>query len=87
VQKIAMNQTESSEATPEQLFQMLDAQLAAQRSQSGKSSRNRAILLVGGILFIVVAAGASLLVLDQMLMDMRDGTRPAPAPAQTSGNN
>jgi hypothetical protein len=67
--------------------QMLDAQLAAQRSQIEKSGRNRAIFIVGGILFIVLAAGAALLVLDQMLMDIRDGGRLAPAAAQSSGKN
>jgi len=71
-----MKETETDKATPEQLLQMLDAQLAAQRSHRTQSGRNRAIILVVGILFIVVVASGALLVLDQMLMDMRQGDRP-----------
>jgi len=79
-----MKEIETSESTPEQLLQMLEAQLAAQRSQRAQSGRNRATILVTGILFIVVAAGAALLVLDQMLVDLRQSDRPpmmAPARA------
>jgi hypothetical protein len=71
-----MKETETTQSTPEQLLQMLDAQLVAQRSHRAQSGRNRAIILVVGILFIVVAASAALLVLDQMLMDMPHGDRP-----------
>jgi hypothetical protein len=82
----AMKETESSPATPEQLLQMLDAQLAARRSHRATSDRNRAIILVGGLLFIVGGAAAALLLLDQMLMDMRSGDRSSSAPmAQTEG--
>jgi hypothetical protein len=59
---------------------MLDAQLAAQRSHHAKSGRNRATILVAGVLFILVAAGAALLILNQMLMDLRDGSRPITPP-------
>ena len=52
-------------------MQLLEQQLHSQRSQRAGVSRNRAIILVVGLLFIVVAAGASLLVLDQMLSDLR----------------
>ncbi|MDR3406586.1 MAG: hypothetical protein P4L99_29140 [Chthoniobacter sp.] len=72
-----MKETETGQSTPEQLLQMLDAQLAAQRSHRAQSGRNRATILVVGILFIVIAASAALLVLDQMLMDMRQTDRPA----------
>ncbi len=78
-----MKEIETSQPTPEQLLQMLEAQLTAKRSQRTTSSRNRAIILVTGILFIVVAAGAALMVLDQMLVDLRQGDRPrmaAPGP-------
>ena len=71
-----MKETEISQTTPEQLLQMIDAQLAAQRSQRAQAGRNRATILVVGILFIVVAAGAALVVLDQMLMDMKPTNRP-----------
>ena len=73
-----MKETESKDATPEQLMQMLDAEMAAHRSQRQKAGRNRATVLVAGVLFIVCAAGAALLVLEQMLTDMRsEGRMPA----------
>jgi hypothetical protein len=78
-----MKETETSESTPEELLKMLDAQLAVQRSQRGNSARNRAIILVGGVLFIVIGAGAALLVLDQMLADMPHPDRP-PVPVATT---
>jgi len=74
-----MKETESPDATPEQLMRMLDLQLAAQRSHRAQSGRNRAILLVGGILFIIVVAGAALLVLNQMLMDIKPDRNAAPS--------
>jgi len=73
-----VKETETQGATPEQLLQILDAQLSSQRSHRGVSSRNRAIILVVGVLFILGAAGAALLVLDQMLADLRQ----APAGSQ-----
>ncbi len=72
-----MKENESDPTTPEQLLQMIDAQLAAQRSHRERAGRNRATILVGGILFIVAAAGAALLVLDEMLMDMKPDKPPA----------
>lgn len=60
-------------------MQMLDLQLAAARSQRAQSGRNRATVLVGGILFIIAAAGVALLVLDQMLMDIRPDKTQAPS--------
>ncbi|MEP6669279.1 MAG: hypothetical protein ABJF10_09015 [Chthoniobacter sp.] len=70
-----MKEIETKESTPEQLMQMLEVQLAAQRSHRAQSGRNRAIILVAGILFIVVAASGALLVLDQMLVDLRQNER------------
>ena len=67
----AAKQTETHDATPEQLMLILDGQMAAQRSHRTGSGRNRAIILVVGLLLIVIAAGVSLLVLDQMLTDLR----------------
>jgi len=75
-------ETETNAATPEQLLKILDTQLASQRSHRGVSSRNRAIILVVGLIFIVGAAGAALLVLDQMLADLRQN---GPAPETVSG--
>ena len=74
-----MKETESPDATPEQLMQMLDLQLAAQRSQRAQPGRNRATVLVAGVLFIIAAAGAALLVLDQMLVDIKADKTAAPA--------
>jgi hypothetical protein len=82
VQKKVMKETESPDSTPEQLMQMLDIQLAMQRSHRAKSGRNRAIFLAGGILFIVIAAGAALLVLDDMIRNLGENRPPrTPAPA------
>lgn len=82
----ALKENETHEATPEQLLQMLDAQLASQRSQKGVARRNRAIILVAGVLFIVVAAGAALMVLSQMLEDYRQNGSAAPAAVESREN-
>ena len=83
----AMNETEINESTPEQLLQILEAQLAFQRSQRAKSSRNRAIFLVAGILMIVLGAGGALLVLNQILLDLRQSDRATmTAPGRSVGN-
>ena len=70
-----MKETGTAQATPEQLLQVLDSQLAMQRVQRGLPGRNRAMLLVGGLLFICIAAGVALLVLAQMLSDLPQGGR------------
>ncbi len=80
------DQTESHDATPEQLLQMLDAQRALNRSQRSNLGRNRAIILVAGLLFILIAAGAALLVLDQVLADLRPDTA-SPQSAEKDGRN
>jgi hypothetical protein len=72
-----MKETESHEATPEQLLQILDAQLAAKRSQRANAGRNRATILAVGILFILFLACGSLLVLNQMLQEMRPAAQPS----------
>jgi uncharacterized membrane protein len=82
----ALKETETHEATPEQLLQILDAQLVSQRSHKAAASRNRAMILVAGVLFIVGAAGAALMVLGQMLEDLRQNGPAAPAPAESRGN-
>ena len=61
----------SGDPTPEQLLQILELQSQARRSQSAATNRNRAMILVVGIVFILLAAGAALLVLEQMLSGMR----------------
>ncbi len=83
----APKETETSGATPEQLLQMMEVQLATQRSHRGGSGRNRAIILVVGVLFIVAAAGAALLVLDQMLVDLRHNETAAPTGTTPASGN
>ena len=80
-----MKEIETAQATPEQLLQMLDARMAMQRAQHGPSGRNRAMLLAGGVLFILIAAGVALMVLSQMLADLPQHGRHASAPA-AAGN-
>lgn len=80
-------ETGTPQATPEQLMQLLDVQLASQRSNRQNSGRNRAIILVTGLLFIVAAAGAALLILDQMLADLRhQGSPVGTAPTESRVN-
>jgi hypothetical protein len=75
-----MNETRNQDSTPDQLLELLDAQLAAARSKRGSpTSRSRVALLVGGLLFILVGCGAALLILQQMLSDL-----PHPIPEGTS---
>ncbi len=70
-----MKEIETAPATPEHLMQMLEASLAVQRARSQRSSRNRMMFLVGGVLFIVLGAGGALLVLMQMLSELQPGGR------------
>ncbi len=79
-----MKETETDGSTPEQLLQILEAQLGAQRSQKAHTSRNRAMILVGGVLFILIGAGVALLVLDQMLSDFRENGHPPQTPTTSS---
>jgi hypothetical protein len=67
----AQKEAETQAATPEQLVQILEREFAARRSHRPWTSRNRATILVVGVLFIVIGAGVALLVLDQMLADLR----------------
>ena len=75
-----MKEIQTAQTTPEQLLQMLDTQLAMQRAQRGTGGRHRAMLLAGGVLFIIIAAGVALLVLAQMLSDLPARDRHASAP-------
>ena len=70
-----MKEIETAPTTPEQLLKMLDAQMTARRAERTRSGRNRMMLLVGGVLFIVIAAGVALMVLSQMLSDLQRGER------------
>jgi hypothetical protein len=75
-------QIESHQPTPEQLLQMLDAQLAGERGKRAGRSRNRAMILVFGMLAIIAAGGIALFVAQQMLMDLQQHG----AGAQPSGS-
>lgn len=77
----ATKEIENAGATPEQLLQIIEAELASHCSHRGGANRNRAIILVVGILFIVMAAGGALLVLEQMLTDLQ---RNGPSQAEQS---
>ena len=83
----AQKEAETEAATPEQLVQILERELAARRSHRPWTSRNRATILVVGVLFIVIGAGVALLVLDQMLADLRQNggaAQSSTAPARTN---
>jgi hypothetical protein len=70
-----MKEIEFEQSTPEELLRLIDAQIVAQRSHRTKASRNRATILAFGLLFIILAAGGALLVLNQMLLDLRQPDR------------
>lgn len=76
-----MKEIETPQATPEQLLIMLDGQLHMQQARRGGAGRNRAMLLAGGVLFIVIAAGIALVVLSQMLSELPHGDRQPTAQA------
>ena len=82
-----LKETETQGATPEGLLQIIDSQLAAQRSHRKAPSRNRAIILVAGVLFIVIAAGAALLILDQMVAQIRENGPVSPSGAHPERTN
>ena len=69
---IAMNpeQTKSSEPTPEQLMRMIDLQIEAQRARRSQAPSKRGALLAAGVLFIIFAAFASLMLLLQKVQDL-----------------
>ena len=80
-----MKEIETTQGTPEQLLQILDARMAMQRAQRGPAGRNRAMLLAGGVLFIIIAAGVALMVLSQMLAELPQNGRHASSPT-AAGN-
>jgi hypothetical protein len=68
----ATKQTGTAPPTPEQLMKLLEFQLNRERGQRERKARNRATFLVGGILFIIIAAGIALVVAEQLLADLRE---------------
>ena len=68
-----MNETRIPQATPEQLVKLLELQLSAKRgSRTEDTGSRRGVLLAGGLLFIVAACGAALLILQYLLSDLRE---------------
>ena len=80
-------ETQTATATPEQLMQMLDCELAANRSHRKGTNRNRAAILVVGVLLIVIGGAAALLVLDQMVADLRQNGQFPPPASQSAQTN
>ena len=77
-----MDETRTTQPTPEQLVKLLDAQLQLTRTKrTADPAPRRTALLLGGLLLIVGGCCAALLVLQQMLSDLQ--RPPAPFPAQT----
>ena len=75
-----MNETRIPQPRPEQLVKLLDAQLHMTRGRRTEDTgQRRIVVLVGGLLFIVVACGAALLILQHLLSDLRErGAAQAP---------
>ena len=70
----AVDETRTSQPTPEQLLKLLEGQLTlarTKRTSEGHPSR-RTALLAGALLLIVVGGGAALLVLQHLLSDLRE---------------
>jgi hypothetical protein len=68
-----VNETRTSEPTPEQLLKLLDCQLTLARTKraTGDNSSRRTALLIGALLLIVGGCCVALLVLQQMLSDLQ----------------
>ena len=71
--------------TPEQLQRLLEVQLASQRHRREKRSGSRVAVLVAGIVFILIGAGAALFLLDHILRDLRSSRGPENAPPPPPG--
>lgn len=65
------DQNKTHDATPEQLMQMLDLQIASQRARRKNIANRRAIFIVVAIL-LVMGAGMALLVLQQQAQEKRE---------------
>jgi hypothetical protein len=82
-----MKEIDPSGQTSEQLLAYLDTQLALQRARKKAPGRNRTLFLVFGVLFIICAAAAALLFLEEMLANARkDGHSEPQAQAAPGGN-
>ena len=68
-----MNETRNAPPTPEQLVKLLELQLSATRGRNAEDTGSRrVVVLAGGLLFIVAACGAALLILQYLLSDLRE---------------
>ena len=76
---VAMNENQSSESTPDQLLQMLDLQIAMQRGKRRSASKNRAVILAGGLILILGGMAVALLVLQQLLLEVPRSDKPQAA--------
>ncbi len=68
----APQKTEIAEPTPEQLLKLLDLQLARERGKRANKGRNRATVLITGMVVILAAVGVAVLVAQQMVNEVRD---------------
>jgi hypothetical protein len=68
--------SKSSEPTPEQLMQLLDLQIAAERSKRKGSRRHRSTMVGLAVLFIIGGALAAFLVLHLMVEDLPRSREP-----------
>jgi hypothetical protein len=66
----AVNETKSSEPTPDQLLQMLDLQLQSKRALRQQSQGSRTSFRLLGIILIIGGSGAALLFLQFLLSDL-----------------
>jgi hypothetical protein len=69
---IAMNaeQNKSNEPTPEQLMRLLDFQIEAQRARRAAIPQRGGMFVAAGLLFIIFAAVASLILLSDMIPNL-----------------
>jgi hypothetical protein len=69
-----MNENRSAQPTPEQLLQLLELELAAQRARRRKTSAKKTAWRIFGILLILIGAIAALLILQYAMNElaMRD---------------
>jgi hypothetical protein len=74
----ATKQIETPQPTPEQLLKLLDLQLNRERSKRTHKSRNRATILVVGIVSILAATGVALIVAQGMLTELQNRAETAP---------
>ena len=74
---IVMNaeQNKSCEPTPEQLVRLLDFQIEAQRARRAAIPQRGGMFVAAGLLFIIFAVVASLMVLSDMIPNVPKGNR------------